>query len=338
MAEIIRYVDTASDGDGDGTTAALTGANCAYASLSAWEAAEETTLDGNWMHVYVAASAGAADILSCTITGWTQVDSDDKIVIEASPGQGAIASGWKTDRYRMEVADNSCIYINEDFVQIRGLQLKGTWSSADVYGIRVGTALNTSVIHIDSCRIWIVGDVDGNQRGISGGDGTDTTLYIYNTIVENTGGADGNVIGIRPNAAAGYIYNCCVRGFYYGIRNDATLIVKNTASFDNDDDFYGTITVDFCASDDGDGTNDVAESGGGAGWPNDFEGAATGDFRLKSGSGLVGHGVDNPGTGLYSDDIDGTARTSTWDVGAYEYVSGGGSIVPIIMNEIRRRL
>jgi hypothetical protein len=38
----------------------------------------------------------------------------------------------------------------------------------------------------------------------------------------------------------------------------------------------------------------------------------------------VGEGTDNPGSGLYSDDIIGTARSSPWDIGAFEYTSGAG--------------
>ena len=32
--------------------------------------------------------------------------------------------------------------------------------------------------------------------------------------------------------------------------------------------------------------------------------------------------TSNPASGLYSDDIIGTARTSTWDIGAFEYLAG----------------
>lgn len=47
------------------------------------------------------------------------------------------------------------------------------------------------------------------------------------------------------------------------------------------------------------------------------------DFHLQSGSALIGAGTDLSGDGTYpfSTDADGVARSS-WDVGAYEYVSG----------------
>lgn len=50
--------------------------------------------------------------------------------------------------------------------------------------------------------------------------------------------------------------------------------------------------------------------------------SGTHDFRLKAGSGLIGIGTDF--TTDVPNDITGTARTSTWDIGAWEDVSGGG--------------
>ena len=71
MAEVVRYVNTASAG-GDGTTNNEAGATAAYASLNAWEAAEQTDLDtaNNWMHVYCSTGSGtAADAVATLISG-----------------------------------------------------------------------------------------------------------------------------------------------------------------------------------------------------------------------------------------------------------------------------
>ena len=92
------------------------------------------------------------------------------------------------------------------------------------------------------------------------------------------------------------------------------------------DDFYCTVnlgTIDYCASDDNDGTHNVAEgTTGGAAWPNIFTDAANGDFTLKVGVALIGAG-GKAGSSLFSTDIEGTTRGTFWDVGAFEYVAAG---------------
>ena len=83
------------------------------------------------------------------------------------------------------------------------------------------------------------------------------------------------------------------------------------------DDFNGTITIANCCSDDGDGANPQGPLG--ADWDNEFTDKDNGAFSLLVGGNCVGNGTDDPGSGLYSDDIIGTVRTSTWDIGAFEY-------------------
>ena len=45
----------------------------------------------------------------------------------------------------------------------------------------------------------------------------------------------------------------------------------------------------------------------------------TEDFHLQSGSAAIDVGTSDPGSGLFSDDIDGVTRSGTWDIGADEY-------------------
>lgn len=44
-------------------------------------------------------------------------------------------------------------------------------------------------------------------------------------------------------------------------------------------------------------------------------------FKLQETSPAIGEGIDNPGSGLYDDDICQLVRTSTWDIGAFEYIA-----------------
>ncbi|MHA2065464.1 MAG: hypothetical protein ACXABY_13910, partial [Candidatus Thorarchaeota archaeon] len=133
------------------------------------------------------------------------------------------------------------------------------------------------------------------SRGISASGGTNV---IYNTTIWNSGGA--------------------------GVVNFGTMTLKNCVSALSPDDFlnFGSLTVDYCASDDGDGTNAVAPSGGD--WDNEFTDKDNGDFSLAGGNCQDG-GTDDPGSGAYNDDIISTLRSSPWSIGAFGTAASGGS-------------
>jgi hypothetical protein len=45
-----------------------------------------------------------------------------------------------------------------------------------------------------------------------------------------------------------------------------------------------------------------------------------GDYHLAAGdAGAKDHGVSDPGSSLFSDDIGGQTRAAAWDIGADEY-------------------
>lgn len=147
---------------------------------------------------------------------------------------------------------------------------------------------------------------------------------LWNCTVINDQGPGGADEGIYfDNGVTHRAFNCTIRGFTSGIERDAgTAIVTNCIAYENTDDFEGTITILTCGSDDGDGTDPQAPLDGN--WANEFTDHVNHDYSLKSGGNMVGKGTDNPGSGLYSDDIINVARSSTWDIGAFEFVAVGG--------------
>ena len=336
-AEIVRYVDPDSAEGGDGTTWTL-----AYDSLFDWEAAEQTNLDtaNNWMHVYVRASSGTDDTTGFTITGWT-TSATDYIFIEAASGDEAIADGWDDNRYSLHISgDSTAMTITETFVRLNGLQIKLTNAADSNHGILYNTGTTPNDIRFSNCRI--TGVLSGTASANVGvySSATTSNLIFSNLIVE--GWDTTNALGIYARNGTLGVYNSTIYGNTTGIRiRDHNGTIKNSAIFKNGNDILdsaGGSTIDYCATDDNDGTNIVAESGGGAEWPDDFEDAAAGDFRLKSGSNLVDAGTDDPsGSGYGDPDINGTARASPWDVGAYEFPAAAGGSVATIMNETRRR-
>jgi len=337
MAELKYYVDTdVVGGSSDGSDW-----DNAYSSLQAAETARAASLNGDWIHYVV--SGSSADGIT-VINGTTMTTSADYILIEAASETGhqdrAVAEGWKTDRYRISGADDNALLIQDDYVRVSGLQVEVTDIDANYESpIYVLAIAASNLIRIYGCRLRGNNDGTNRNRSLTIAD-DDIDLELWNTILTGSDGAAGSVsVYLFCNTAK--IYNCVVYGGTTdGIASIAgTIDVYNTVVFSTGDDWQGTFnSINNCAYDDGDSTtNEVDETGGvGDGWDDNFTNAAGGDFTLKSGSHLIGEGAVDPGSGLFSDDMDGTTRGAAWDVGVFEYVAaGGGSAVPIIFQQMR---
>jgi len=197
-------------------------------------------------------------------------------------------------------------------------------------GVVINGQTSSCTVNIDSCFVRGISSGTGIGRGISAGD-LQATVNIYNTIVADfKSGSDSSHYGILGVGSPLNVYNCTIYGCYYGVNDSGNVVtVKNCAIGNCDDDIYSANVVDYCCTDDGDGDHAQGPSGGS--WANEFDNAAGYDFSLKSGGNCVGNGVDDPGSGLYSDDIIDVARSSTWDIGAFEYVAAGPSAAPQII-------
>ncbi len=302
------------------------GASGNYASLNALEAAQEQDLTDGGGDTYTATCTttgdNAADTTTTEFVGWT-TGATTYIQIEAASGDEAVIGSFDTSRYRLSVSAGNSLKISEEYVRLVHLQIEtdqSHGSAADTVYISIGAP---SSIQIDSCRIR------GKNAGavptalkVGGG-----TVDIFNSIIYGSDSAlDIRWVVANPTVN---IYNNTITsgGNTNGINvASGTATAKNNAVFNNSNDFNGTVTADYNASDDEDGTNSqkmVATDD----WAAEFVDAAGGDFTLVVGSVCIENGIDNPGSGLYSDDIEGTARSSTWDIGAFEYVAPAGGIV-----------
>ena len=329
MAQIIRYVDPdVVGGAGDGTTWAN-----AYSSLNAWEAAEQTDLDtaNNYMTVYCRSSSGGDDTTGFTIDGWTTSATDYIEIIGSDfPSDGVL----DTSKYILNITNDHTILINENYLRIHNLQVQSTVTgSTTALGLVVLTSLSgSSDIRIDSCIIHVISSSTNTVSGVYAGNSADITLKVYNTVIYDVvNGSQPEHHGIIAFNGTIDVYNCTVYNCRKGMTKAAgTFNAKNCAVGNCNNDFVGAFaTIDYCCSDDGDGTNSQGPSGGN--WANEFTTPGS-DFSLLVGGNCVENGTDNPGSGLYSDDIVALARTSTWDIGAFEYdntppVSGNPAIM-----------
>jgi len=319
MAIIDIYVDPDAtgngDGGGDGAANDPTDEDNwtdAYTSQNAAEAAEAAAFDGDNLVIYCRSKSGGDDTTAVNYNGSTFNDADDYMTIKApssagdSGDQRADKAGWQAGRY----LHTSTIDLSDDYIRLEDLQI------ATLNGFAVGAS---SEIRVSGCRFGGTA-----TRALQSGD-NELILKMWNCIVDGSY-SDGFYFA-GCNLAEIYnsiVYGCGGDGYEWDAE---TGIVKNCAAINNGDDFDiaggATVTLDHNASDDGDGGNAVAPSG--ADWDNEYVDAANGDFTLVASGNCEGGGTDNPGSGLYSTDIDGDAYSSTWSIGVDAKAAAGAT-------------
>ncbi len=321
MAALGHTVDSGSGASGD------------YVSLNALGAAQEQDLTDGGGDTYTATCTttgdNAADTTAVDFDGWT-TGIANYILIEAASTDRAEAASYNANKYRMEVSGATALIIREDYVRVDGLQIQLTASSvSSIRGIVLTGQGASNDIRISNSRIkGVLSGTSVDCYGIYSGS-TNVNLISWNIIVYGFVNGANNANGVYVRNASFAIYNSILYGNNVGVRiRDNAGTVKNTASFTNTDDFLDSVggsTIDYCASDDGDGDHPVTP----ANWADVFENAAGGDFRLKAtDTDLHDKGTDDPsGSGYGDPDIDETARVSLWDIGAFEYVAPAGGIV-----------
>jgi hypothetical protein len=339
-ATITRYVNTASSG-GDGTTNATSGANAAYASLSAFEAAEDTDLDTANNNIIVNCSGTTADTTAVTFAGWTTSATDDITINGNNPG-GVFSASY----YRLETANATCITINgvgdgTKHINFNQLQLNPSRSTGgNASGINIDSLPNATA-EFNFTRCIVYGGSNTNNGGYAfylGGNvgGCTATFNIINCIGYGFD-RDGMVGGLVASNFSGNTINVVnsvsCDNAYYSIDNIAgTMTMTNCAVFNNADDTRGTITITYCAGDDAEfdsGTGNIGLDNSSTSWNANFTNYGSGDFSVKD----INADIYDAGTDLsvyFTTDITGGTRT-TWDIGAFEFQTAVASTSQVIM-------
>ncbi len=320
MAEVVRYINTASVG-GDGTTNATSGAQAAYSGGRAWELAERTNLvtDGDTHHVFV---TGGNDALNIEITGanWT-VDSTHYITFEVSDSHGGIRP---TSTYRIDINDgfDFALTVSVPYTRIIGL-------AASNISVDGGTFLvDANNIQLINCLSY-----DGGTNGFTIAGNGDSCFLI--DCVSYGATDDGFENQGQPVA----LYNCVsinsgVYGFYTGSFDTSNL--KNCyaggsgiADYFND----GTQNITTCGSEDGTAGATIPLN------TDNFTNVTAGseDVHIPdTGSDLYDAGTDLSADGTFPFDYDWEDDTRVqWDIGADEFISVGGLSIPVAMRHYR---
>ena len=244
MADVERFVDTASSG-GDGTTRNHSGGTAAYASLAAWDSAEQTDLVTATDTHRVRCAGSTADATT-TVSGWT-FDASFFVTIQGddvgSDGFNNTNKVWSASHYRIESSTAfRSLRMDENFLVVDGIQVQNTKNSTSASCIDADRA-NLTIKH---CRITSAGVT--KSAGIFGNTASGAVSHdIISNIVFDIGGP-GIRLGSNGNEARTFnAYNNTVFDCTTGIElatddADLTYNVKNNAFFNNTTDLTASQT------------------------------------------------------------------------------------------------
>ena len=306
-----------------------------YTSLNTAEATEAgdiTAATGTDEYVEFHCTGSAADTAAVDLDTWTTATANYIEVVNDDAHGGK----YNTGAYRIELTNSPAdqiIDINEDFVRLTGLQLKYTRTTATSgkRGVRF-FSLGSGAIYVRRCIVaGSLGGVATTVAGLKIAD-SDPTYYFANNLVYDfdTTGSEG-ISSTGASSATVYDYNNtvvnCLVGFATGGTGHKVVNCGYVSQgLSSADGFSGTFHTnsDYNASDiasDAPGThaqNEVSPT---------FVDEGNDDFHLASGdTAWRGNGLDLSGDAnfAFTIDIDGDTR-SAWDIGADEFVSGGGT-------------
>ena len=324
--QVIRYVDTdVVGGAANGTSWAN-----AYAKLrTGLDAAAKNIVAADEQFTFICrASAGTLDPTNVSINETWVTDATRFVEVYAAdfPADGK----YDSSAYRVEQTNSGVQFrIMTNYVRVHHIQLQNTVTSTNNgFGFQTFGHTGASSTYIHDCIVRAISSSSGIVSGFHCGLNTPTNIYIWNCTIDGfVNGANDDHSGIWGRYVVNnhWIFNNTVNNCKVGMDfvDDTDKVIKNNIISNCGDDIVasGLNTIDYNLGEDSDGTNSQTPLGGS--WANEMVDAANGDFRLVAG-GNWQYGIDNPGAGLYLDDITGATRTATWAIGAYEAPPTGG--------------
>lgn len=306
-----------------------------YTSLASWEAGRQADLvAGDLIEVAECYDLGAADTTGVTIDGWTTGASN--YIRITVPSAERHTGTRNTSKYRLVVSAgfSAAMIVSEEYVRIEGLQVRNSAGNGSAC-IIIGPT-GTSDVRVSDT---IVHDISSSSTG----DGfriTRGTVGLYNCAAFACTGTSGvGFHSYNTGSPAVTANNCvaanCSNGF--AVRGFLTMTAKNcyaggSVTSDYTRDGTATITKTTCYSEDGTESTSTAafSTSSGAYFTNVTSGSE--NLHIGASSSLKDAGTSlagwaHPGGDV---DIDGDARSGSWDVGYDEYVSAGPTTIPYL--------
>lgn len=328
MAEITRYVNTASTAGGDGTSNGTTGSNRAYASLDEASDAEAADLVTAGDNLVILCSGSTADstFASFDQAAWNTSTTNDVLI---KPNVGQEHSGvWNTGVYRL--TSGLATSTLEDLTLER-LQVTENATLSNAHVLRYNATLTGGVQVVRDCLIKMDhSDAEQAGQGIHMQDSS-PTYYISNNIVYVADSSSHTAVrnGINMAGAGGtyYVYNNTIAGAWtIGIRTNGTDHVRNNIIDGATTCIDGTPNTEQYNA-----ASDATVSGTGSRTNQTFTYGSGPDNYLitSSDAGAKGFGEDLSGDANLpiTDDIVGTSRPQdiNYDIGAFEVPEGSTS-------------
>lgn len=321
MAEITRYVNTASTAGGDGTSNGTTGGTRAYASLDEAcnaEAADLVTAGDNLV-ILCEGSTADSTFADFANAAWVTSTTNDVLI---KPNVGQEHSGvWNTGIYRLT---SGLATSTLEHLTLERLQVTENPTLSNAHVLRYNALLTGGVQVIRDCLIKMDHtDAEQAGQGIQMQDSS-TTYYISNNIVYVADSSSHTAVrnGINMAGASGsyYIYNNTIAGAWtIGIRAQGTDRVRNNLIDGATTCLDGTPNIE-----DYNSASDATLSGTNSRTNQTFTyEAGTDNYLITSsdaGARNFGENLSGDANLPITDDIVGTSRPQgiAYDIGAFE--------------------
>lgn len=319
---ITLHADPGADTGGNGTTNALTGANCAYKGIGPAITALEASgpnARGDAVTLKLWNQTGIADTDSGNVMDQFDVTTSatNYLLIE---GATALTGVFDHSLWYLETTNRNGIYNNvTPHLRLRNIQVRVISNDGGGHVALKTLNLNLAGNATVDCRVEnfileCTGSNKASSLGVnskdysSGGQGTHINGLIY-----------GFAQGIAAEDAIPKYANCACYHNDFGIVNSGALIENCVAAFNPSGDYAGTHHASSSNNVSGDGSH------GTTGTPALIRPGQRNYIQTSADTVLKNNGATDPLSLSSTTDMRGFTR-STWDIGPFESVAGSSAL------------